>query len=393
MATAILQIELAEPVAARQLDGAARCMLVFRWRGRIVGRRFVDAHGRRLTAADVARAAEGCGADALLHWLAETVEYDARRFVGGQPVTATVAICTRDRPDDLHNALRGVTVLAPAPQEILVVDNASQPGEARRVAAAYRGVRYVHEALRGLNAARNRALREARSDIVAFTDDDAVPEPDWLGALTANFADPQVLCATGLTLPSELDTDAQELFEQVTPFARGFRRRVFDGQHENPLHVGPIGAGVNMALRRDVLERVGPFDERLDGGTPTRSGGDHEMFARILSAGYRIAYDPAAVSWHRHRRTHAEVTATVRGYGTGVYAMWTGLLLERHELGVVRLAWSWFRAEQLPELLRPLRGVPASPASRIVRACCRGCADGPRAWFAARRLRAGDSCS
>jgi GT2 family glycosyltransferase len=231
-------------------------------------------------------------------------------------------------------------------------------------------------------------MREASTDLVAFTDDDAVPEAGWLDALIANFGDPRVLCATGLTLPIELETDAQELFEDLSPFGRGFRRRIFDGQHDNPVEVGRVGAGANMALRRVTIDLVGPFDERLDAGTPTRSGGDHEMFVRILAAGYQIAYDPAAVSWHRHRRTHDELRDTLRGYGVGVYAMFTGLFLERRELGVVRLAWAWFRSAHLPELRRWLLRRPPTRTSPFILAELRGCLHGPAAWFTSRRLRA-----
>ena len=73
-------------------------------------------------------------------------------------------------------------------------------------------------------------LRDARGDVVAFTDDDAVPEREWLGGLMPNFQSPRVVCVTGLTLPLALDTEAQELFETHCTFVRGFRRRVFDGQ-------------------------------------------------------------------------------------------------------------------------------------------------------------------
>jgi hypothetical protein len=146
-----------------------------------------------------------------------------------------------------------------------------------------------------------------------------------------------------------------------------------------------------MAVRRDIVERVGVFDERLDAGTPTRSGGDHEMFARILAAGYRIVYDPAAVSWHRHRRTYDEVLDTVYGYGVGVYAMWTGMLIERRELGVLRIAWSWFRSAHLPALIGMALRRPSESKRRLALAELRGCLNGPRAWFEAergRRLRA-----
>ena len=71
-------------------------------------------------------------------------------------------------------------------------------------------------------AARNRALQEATMPVVAFSDDDAVPEPEWLGHLLEPFADPLVLCTSGLTLALELETPAQEWFERYSPFGRGF---------------------------------------------------------------------------------------------------------------------------------------------------------------------------
>lgn len=389
MATAIRDVELSAPLAAiADLGAYSRCLLVFRWRRRVVGRQFVPVFSDRLDTGAIIQAASQCGADASYRWLADTIGYDERDFVGARPLTATVAICTRERPVDLSRTLAAVAPCIDAGHQIVVVDNAPRTSRTREVVERFRGVRYVCEPTVGLNVARNRAMREASTDLVAFTDDDAIPETEWLDALIANFGDPRVLCATGLTLPIELETDAQELFEDLSPFGRGFRRRIFDGQHDNPVEVGRVGAGANMALRRVAMDLVGPFDERLDAGTPTRSGGDHEMFVRILAAGYQIAYDPAAVSWHRHRRTHDELRDTLRGYGVGVYAMFTGLFLERRELGVVRLAWAWFRSAHLPELRRWLLRRPPTRTSPFILAELRGCLHGPAAWFASRRLRA-----
>jgi GT2 family glycosyltransferase len=389
MSTAIRQVELSEPVTGFDgLDGYSRAMIVLRWRGRVVGRVSVDVTEGRVPGDSVARAVSNAVTAAVWEaWLDDFAGYDERVLVDAAPLTATVAICTRERPEDLRRALAAASALEGEGHDLLVVDNAPVSDATRRVVQEFPRVRYVCEPARGLNAARNRALREARGDVVAFTDDDASPEPAWLKSLLANFGDPRVLCVTGLTLPIELETEAQELFERHCPFARGFRRRVFDGHRDNPLHVGPVGAGANMALRKAVLARVGVFDERLDGGMPTRSGGDHEMFARILRAGYRIVYDPAAVSWHRHRRSMEELIDTVYGYGVGVYAMWTGMLLERHELGALKLAWAWFRHGQLPALLRARRKQINPREADLVRAELRGCLHGPRAWFAARRLR------
>jgi GT2 family glycosyltransferase len=389
MRTAIRNVELSERLTAiEDLHGYSRAMLVVRWCGQVVGTPFIPVRSGKLGVAEIQAAVDRLRGPAFYEcWLDGHVGYDERTVVGWTPPMATVAVCTRERPDDLRTCLEAVRALEGSNVDVLVVDNAPESDGTRRVVEGFRTVRYIREPRRGLNAARNRALREARGDIVAFTDDDATPERGWLRALLSNFGDPRVMCATGLTLPRELETEAQVAFESHSPFGRGFRRRVFDGVRDNPLAVGPVGAGANMALRRSVLARVGDFDERLDAGTPSRSGGDHEMFARILSAGYRIAYDPAAVSWHRHRRTESELLDTIYGYGVGVYAMWTGLLLERRELGVLKLAWSWLRFGQLPALRRARRQDGDRLLGRLAVAELRGCFHGPRAWFAARRVR------
>jgi cellulose synthase/poly-beta-1,6-N-acetylglucosamine synthase-like glycosyltransferase len=220
---------------------------------------------------------------------------------------------------------------------------------------------------------------------VAFNDDDAAPDPGWLRALTRHFDDPTVLCVTGLTMPLELETEAQEVFERHSPFGRGFRRRVFDGLYHDPLSVGQVGAGANMALRRSTPDLIGPFDEALDGGTPSRTGGDHEMFSRILAAGYRIVYEPDALSWHRHRRTWDDLRETLYGYGTGVYAMWTRSLTVHGELGVLKRSLDWFFRYQMRGIVRSLLRRPGSAPLGLLLQELRGCVAGPWVYFASRR--------
>jgi GT2 family glycosyltransferase len=384
--TPILDIDVSVPLqGVAGLAAATRSMLILRWRRRVVGRTFVNVTNGEIPEAQLRQAVSDALDDQAVNcWMDSMLAFDERAVSQPLPRSAAVAICTHERADDLARALAGLSALQVRPEEVLVIDNAPVTDATRRVAAEWPFVRYVREDGRGLDRARNRALRESRADIVAFTDDDAVPEPEWLGCLLANFQDPRTLAATGLTLALELRTEAQELFEERCSFARGFRRRVFDGQRDNPVAVGPVGAGVNMAVRREAILALGAFDERLDAGTPTCSGGDHDLFVRILASGHSIVYDPAAVVRHRHRQTVDEIFKTVQGYGVGVYAMFTGLLLERRELGVLRLAWSWLRSTQLPAALR---GKDAM-TRRLARAELRGCLRGPRAWLVSRRMAA-----
>jgi cellulose synthase/poly-beta-1,6-N-acetylglucosamine synthase-like glycosyltransferase len=273
--------------------------------------------------------------------------------------------------------------LYPDGQEVLVVDSASRSEKTQRVCETH-GVRYVREERSGLDRARNRAMREASHPIVAFCDDDAAVDPNWLRALCRHFVDPRVLATTGITMPLELETDAQEWFERTNPLGRGFERRRFDGMAHPSLLVGRVGAGANMALRRDVLELVAPFDEALDAGTPTRSGGDFDMFARILAAGYTIVYEPDALSWHRHRRSWGELRNAIFGYGVGVYAHLTASALRR-EAAIVRTSLGWLRV-QIKALLRSLLRRPGRVPLDLVAAELAGCAMGPFAYARSRRL-------
>jgi GT2 family glycosyltransferase len=373
------------PQELPDLTGYEAALVLCRWRGVPVGQvRLAVANGR-FSLPELHAAIGTLDNQSLWQQMGhDLLAWDER----SQPPwpQVTVAVCTRDRPEDIRRCLEAFMQLPDDGQEYLVIDNCPSSEATRDIVARYEGrVRYVREERPGLNIARNRALSESRHEIVAFNDDDAVPDPGWLRALRRNFADPEVLCVTGLTMPLELETAAQELFERYSPFGRGFQRKVFHGSPEMALAAGRVGAGANMALRRSVLSLVGGFDEALDAGTRTKSGGDTEMFARIFLRGYQIIYDPAALSWHRHRRTDAALRQTAYGYGVGIYAFWTSLLLKERFLGVFNAAWWYWWHYQLPLLINALlRRRNALPLA-LVLAELRGCLVGVWAYLLARR--------
>lgn len=308
------------------------------------------------------------------------------RYVPGDQ--STVAVCTRDRPDDLFRCLTALHCMPDDGQEILVIDNCPRTDESKRIVEKFPGVRYVVEPTPGASAARNRALQEARHDIVAFSDDDAAPSPGWLRALVRGFKEPSVMCVTGLTLPLELETPAQVWFELHTPFGRGYKRFATEMTDGNPLNVARIGTSANMALRKAVIDYVGPFDEVLGPGTRCKTGEDFDMFSRILTSGYCIIYDPDALSWHRHRRQWTELRRTVYGYGVGVYAYLIKQALCNREFSAASVAYGWARHIQIPALLRSLRGGPSGKPLDILLAEICGCLIGPLAYLLSRNERA-----
>lgn len=326
------------------------------------------------------------GRDIIENLAASIAAADLSAGAESRPMpSASIVICTRERPDDLRRALQALVRLPDQGQEVLVIDNCPTTNATEQVVAEFAGVRYVLEGRKGLNNARNRAMREAKGDIVAFIDDDAVADPEWLSALVASFADARVDCVTGLTMPLELESPAQELFEAMSGFSRrGFRPRSFQAPGTHPLDTGKIGAGANMAVRRNLIDRIGIFDPALDAGTATQSGGDHEYFTRILRGGGRILYVPTALNWHRHRRSHAELVSAIGGYGTGVYAAWTRSFLTEGEWGVLRRALGWFRHDQLPTLIRSYLRPGTTLPRDVLWAELRGCLKGPGAYLRAR---------
>jgi GT2 family glycosyltransferase len=276
-----------------------------------------------------------------------------------------------------------------------VVDNAPS-SEATRVLVEDRGsrVRYVREARPGLDWARNRAIAEATGEVIAFTDDDVEVDPGWIRALAAAFGtDETVAAVTGLVLPAELETHAQVLFERYRSFGRGFApRRVAPGTGGPLAHrygaAGDYGTGANMAFRRSLFGRIGPFDPALDVGTPTRGGGDLEMFFRVLKEGHALVYEPRAIVRHRHRQSMEALRRQIADHGVSfsAYLVRSAMAYPDERLGFVRLA-CWWYAKTAFRVLWP-KASPAWALRRLGLAELRGCFVGLTRYQTAKRAAA-----
>jgi cellulose synthase/poly-beta-1,6-N-acetylglucosamine synthase-like glycosyltransferase len=242
----------------------------------------------------------------------------------------TAAVCTRHRASQLASCLDALTALDyPRPLlDVIVVDNAPVDASTRDLVARYPGVRYVCEPRPGLDNARNRAIEEARGEILAYTDDDVIVDRGWVRAIARAFEEePHAMCVTGLVVPDELDTPSQILFERYGGFGRGFRRWVHRVEGASAMRhhggTGRFGTGANMAFRTRFFAEQGRFDPHLDVGTPASGGGDLEMFFRVLKHGHALVYEPAALVRHRHRRTYPELRTQIANNGIGFYAYLT----------------------------------------------------------------------
>lgn len=386
MAFAVREIELtSEQDRITGLEPYEKVMILFRYRGVPVG-----------TKTFAVRDGEFCFhyTDDLLSGpirkqvldvaLANYLDYNEEGNISELP-SATVAVCTRNRAEDLARCLESISKLDDCGHEVLVIDNCPRDDSSYQVVSRFPGFRYIREDTPGLDVARNRALKVARNEIVAFIDDDAIPDPAWLKSLLPNFAHPMVMCVTGMTMPLELETQAQVDFERYSPFCKGFLRRRWNAENCNPVATGQVGAGANMAIRKSIVDEIGGFDEALDAGTATQSGGDHEMFARILTRGYEIVYEPKALNWHRHRRTREELKKAVYGYGSGVYAHWVRTFAVEKEYSVLKLPVYWLLRSQLPKLARSVFKRPNSLPADLLLAELKGCFHGVSNYYKARK--------
>jgi len=218
----------------------------------------------------------------------------------------SIVICTRNRPEALKKCLASLRKLSPQPTEILVVDNDPSSGVTPEVTALFPEVRCISELKPGLSAARNTGIRNTTGKIIAFTDDDVTVHPRWVAAIRRVFDDRNVVASTGLVLPAELATRAQFAFQgnglgwNMDYLAIDFDQKFFQDNLKSGVPVWRIGAGANMAFRREVFSSVGFFDERLGAGAAGCSE-DSEIWYQILAAGQSCRYDPEAVVFHTHR--------------------------------------------------------------------------------------------
>lgn len=217
----------------------------------------------------------------------------------------SVIVCTLNRADSLSKALASLsnsTLPESIEWEVVVVDNNSSD-TTRQVAETFcqrnpQHFRYVLEARAGKVHALNRGIREAAGDLLAFTDDDVIVHPEWLRNLTANLEDGTCIGAAGRILP-----DRDFLPPKWLPVQQRYALApltIFDPElPAGPLDDSPFGA--NMVFQRRAFDQYGPFRSDLGpglgAGTPQKSE-DSEFGHRLLAAGEKLRYEPAAIVYH-----------------------------------------------------------------------------------------------
>ena len=423
-AAQLLEVELAAPIPAivPGLDESGRCY------GRAVV--LVRLHTEPLGSVEIELPAGGIAAiehaellwsrlrgEVMRHLERDGIRVPTRLSVGGlerpiapaclrqrqqvlrNPLTVSVVISTRDRTDQLGPCLDSLFAMEYPSFEVVVVDNAPlTDGTERFIRRRYGrvgNIRYVREEAPGLSQARNRGLMEAEGDIVAFTDDDVVVDRFWLAELVRGFLVAENAgCVTGMVLAREIETPAQEYFEQFGGFSKGFEPRIFDMEQNRPRSslfpyaAGTFGTGANMAFRTSVLRSMGGFDPALGAGSAAMGGEDLAAFFEIIIRGHRLVYQPGAMVRHRHRRDVATLQRQMYTYGMGLTAFLARVAVDHPEMlpDLARRvpAGLWYALHPASEKNRKK---PKSYPRELTMIEWRGMLHGPVAYLRSRRAR------
>ena len=245
-------------------------------------------------------------------------------------LSVTLVVVTLDRADSLDRTLRSLGQLRYDNFEAVVVNGPSSDHTAQVIARHSAGLRAYATEAANISVARNIGLAHARGDVVAFLDDDAAPEPDWLDALVEPYADRQVVAVGGFIR----DAGGFDFQARYTVCDRYGEARDFaapeDFRLDGETFLSPTGT--NFSARRDNLLALGGFDEEyawfLD---------ETDVCLRMCDRGWRVAFAPGA---EIHHKSEAGVTRTRACVPRTMYPQLRSkaYFCLRHNLGRKRLA-------------------------------------------------------
>ncbi len=211
----------------------------------------------------------------------------------------SVVVCSYNGAGTIRDTLDALAALDYPDYEVIVVNDGSTD-ETPEIAARY-DVRLISTENQGLAVARNVGLRAASGEIVAYIDDDAYPDRDWLRYLALRFLEDDVCGAGGPNLLPPEDGDVAECVAN----APGGPAHVL--LHDREAEHVP---GCNMAFRRDWLEAVGGFDPQF-----RVAGDDVDLCWAVQQRGGRIGFHAGALVWHHRRGSVLRYWKQQLGYG------------------------------------------------------------------------------
>jgi GT2 family glycosyltransferase len=215
--------------------------------------------------------------------------------------TYTIIVCTRNGASRISACLHAIDTLTGGPYETIVVDDGSTDQTAEIVSKTFPHMLLLIIPPSGLSAARNLGAEAATGEILVYTDDDCLPDIEWISRLDRAFQNPDIAAAGGPNLPPKANCTEEAIISSA-PGA--------------PSHVllDDIRAehlpGCNIAVRREAFHSIGGFNPVF------RTAGDDVDFCwRLRDANYELGFVPGAFVWHHRRPSICAFLKQQIGYG------------------------------------------------------------------------------
>lgn len=238
----------------------------------------------------------------------------------------SVIVPTYERSEQLTRTLQALSAVTQplGGSEVIVVDDGSGIEHAERIeqaVAALRCARLLRQPNGGPSAARNMGIAHARGELIAFLDDDCMPTPEWLVALTRPLlASDEQLAAVGGRVVAAPPRNWVQRFCMAIEYATGEQ-----GKFEN-------ASTQNACYRRSALVQIGTFDT----GFRHPGGDDPDLSTRAVQAGYRLEYVPEAIVQHEELASYRDFLLHMYYRGLGEARI--GWKFSRRRRVVARLA-------------------------------------------------------
>lgn len=211
----------------------------------------------------------------------------------------SVVICSYNGSHTIRDCMEGLLSLDYPNFEVIVINDGSTDNLAE-IVSEY-PFKLINTPNMGLSNARNTGMLAATGEIVAYTDDDAHPDPHWLKYLAASFLKTN---HAGIGGPNIAPQDDGEIAECVANAPGGpVHVLINDTEAE---HI----PGCNMAFRREALKAIGGFDPQF-----RTAGDDVDVCWRIQEKGWTLGFSSPAMVWHHRRNSIRDYWRQQKGYG------------------------------------------------------------------------------
>ena len=211
----------------------------------------------------------------------------------------TVIVCSYNGSYTIKECLENILKLEYPNFDVLVVNDGSKDNLAEIV--SHFPVKIISTPNRGLSSARNTGMKNASGEIIAYIDDDAYPDPQWLQYLAYAYLNSDHVCIGG---------------PNISPYEDPFISTCVANAPGGPLHVLETDEiaehvpGCNMSFRKESLIKIGGFDPQF-----RCAGDDVDICWRIQESGETIGFHASAVVWHHRRNSFKAYWKQQKGYG------------------------------------------------------------------------------